>query len=387
MSRLTEEQRLVRARVSLMRNKRWQYLSGILMLGEHRVIDRAPSRIEEGVFQGGPVTAYTDGRDVYYGREYIRELSDPELEGVILHEAFHVMYRHMTVWRHLFLEDPARANAACDYVINLQIVQAGATLPPGVLYDEEFKGLDTKQVYDLLEGEDQPSAGHDGHDWDGAQDIPEQERKAFAREIDRALREGAILASRSGENRPRELTDLLRPQVDWREVLREFVKTNVKGNEYATWRRPARRHIHSGVYIPGQISDAMGHAVVAVDTSGSVSDKELTIALSEVEGIAQDVTPDRMDLLYWGHEIAGHETYEGEDVLSFTRSTKPIGGGGTQVSVVFDLIEEEGWEPQCVIIVTDGYTPWPKQPPSYPVLFVMTSGITAPFGQTVRLMQ
>lgn len=379
MAALTAEQRLARARVSIIRNPRWQYLSGILMLGEHTVVNDIP-------------TARTNGRDVQYGRSFVMGLTEDQLEGLVLHEAFHVMYKHLTVWQHLYRENADLANRACDYVINLQIVDAGHELPPGGCISERFRGMDSLQVYRILKDEQDGTGdsasnepGFDEHDWESAQEMDAQEREQLVKEIDRALREGAILMGKQGGKRPRELGELLAPQIDWREALREFVTNHVKGNDYSTWKRPNRRHMHAGIYLPTQMSDTMGHIVVGVDTSGSIGNDELNAALSEIQAIAQDAQPERLDLLYWDYNVAGHETYDEQNMVDLVRSTKPTGGGGTRVEAAFEFADRRGWKPQCAVIITDGYTPWPASPPSYPVLFVMTSDVVAPFGVSVRL--
>lgn len=389
MAALTAEQRVARARVSIIRNPRWQYLSGILMLGEHTVVDSIP-------------TARTNGRDVQYGRKFVMGLTEGQLEGLVLHEAFHVMYKHLTIWQHLYREDAKLANQACDYVINLQIVDAGHELPPGGCLSERFRGMDSLQVYRLLKqekqdggggdsGEGQPGQGgeqpegFDEHDWEGAQEMDEPERQKLVKEIDRALREGSMLMGKGAGKTPRELGELLAPQIDWREALRDFVTNHVKGRDYSCWRRPNRRHLHSGIYLPTQITESMDHLIVGVDTSGSVSTHELNAALSEIQGIAQNVVPDRLDLMYWDYNVARHETYDEQNIQELARSTKPEGGGGTRVEAAFEYVSDQGWRPQCAVIITDGYTPWPSSPPPYPVLFVMTSHVVAPFGVTVKL--
>lgn len=388
MAGLTAEQRLARARVSIIRNPRWQYLSGILMLGEHKVVNNIP-------------TARTNGRDVEYGRKFLDTLTEDQIEGLVLHEAFHVMYKHLTVWERLYREDADTANKACDFVINLQITDEGHVLPPGGCISERFRGMDTLQVYRILRKEKQDGGGGKGtqngqqggdegqgfdeHDWEGAQEMSTEEQESLAKEIDRALREGAMLAGKSDNaKRARELGELLAPKIDWREALREFVQNAVKGNDYSTWKRPNRRHMHSGLYLPTQLSDSMGHVVVGVDTSGSVDNDQLNAALSEITGITITVMPDRLDLIYWDYNVAGHETYDEQNMRDLVQSTKPAGGGGTRVEAMFDYVAGQNWQPKCAVVITDGYTPW-CSPPPYPVLFVMTSGIVAPFGTTIRL--
>ena len=98
---MLEERRVQKAKVSLMRNPKFALLSGILMVGRTSVVENLP-------------TACTNGRDDKFGREFVKELSDPELNFVVAHEAAHKMYRHLTTWTRLHDENPRLANAACD---------------------------------------------------------------------------------------------------------------------------------------------------------------------------------------------------------------------------------------------------------------------------------
>jgi len=370
MSQYTAEQRLVRTRVALVRNARWRYLSGVLFLGEHSIKDNIP-------------TACTDGRNARYGRKFVESLTDDELQGVVLHETFHIMYRHLYTWKHLYEKNAAKANAACDYVINLQIKDAGALLPAGALLDEKYRGMDAGQVFVLLD--DDPGASLDEHDWEGAENLGAEAREQLAKDIDQALREGAIQAAREGLAKARELTDLLSPKLNWREILAEFVSTSVRGGQYASWRRPQRRHLHSGLYLPSTVQDSLGHVVVAADMSGSVGRDDMMGMLTEMQAVAQQVTPARLDVLYWDSSVRRVETYEGEAVRSFVQSTQPMGGGGTRVAAVFDWVREAQVTPDCLIILTDGYTTWPASSTPYPVLVIMTTDQISPIGVTVRL--
>ncbi len=378
MQTLTAEQRLQKARTSLLRDSKWQYLAGILMLGKHTVVEDMP-------------TAATNGRDVQYGRRFVEGLTEPQLRGLILHEAFHVMYRHLTVWRGLFNQNATLANLACDFVINIQILDAGETLPPGACVDEKYRNWTALQVFgDLQQRTGEKGAGVgkplDEHDWEGAQDMSEQEKSGLTRDIDAALREGLVLAGRHKGSGYRHLQELLEPVIDWRAVLREFIVNSVKGNDYATWRRPARRHLHAGIYLPSLLSDRVGSVVIAVDTSGSIGGHELQRFISEVVGVCAVAEPERVDLLYWGSGVAGHETYEGEQCKQIQTATKPANGGGTDVSCVFDYLKEHHIEPTCIVVLTDGYTPWPAQV-SCPVLWAITTRQVAPWGVTVPVKE
>ena len=147
----------------------------------------------------------------------------------------------------------------------------------------------------------------------------------------------------------------MKAKVDWREVLREFISNTCKGNDYSTWARPNRRLLGQGVYLPSGISESMDELVIAVDTSGSMGQRELTIMLSEVKAVCDTVKPNRIRLLYWGHTVVGDEVYGVDELDSLVKSTKPKGGGGTDVTCVTDYMTEHNISPQAALVLTDGY--------------------------------
>lgn len=344
---LTAEQRLSKALVSIMSQPKYTALAGVLMIGEKTINDMP--------------TACTNGRDEMYGREFVDNLTDAELRWVVLHENYHKLYQHLTTWKHLWKIDPNTANQAMDYVINIKIMDDNtdgfAVIPKGGLIDAQYRDMDTAQVFDLIRqsNDDNDDGGMDEHDWEGAQDLSDEEKGALARDIDEAIRQGALAAGKMGGTDSRELEELLKPQVDWREVLREFISTTCAGNDYSTWARPNRRLMSQGVYMPSGISQSVGELVVAIDTSGSINKRTLTTFLSEVKSICDTVHPEQVRLLYWGHEVVGDESYKTDELDGLITSTKPMGGGGTDVNCVTQYMTAEGINPQACIVLTDGY--------------------------------
>ncbi len=344
---LTAEQRLSKALVAIMGSPKYTALAGVLMIGEKTVNDIP--------------TACTNGRDEMYGREFVEGLTDAELRGVVLHENYHKLYQHMSTWKHLWEIDPHSANQAMDYVINIKIADDNtdgfAVIPKGGLLDAQYRDMDTAQVFNLIHQSDDgdDDGGMDEHDWKGAQDLSDEEKGALARDIDEAIRQGALAAGKMGGTDSRDLEELLKPQVDWREVLREFISTTCAGNDYSTWARPNRRLMSQGVYMPSGISQSVGELVVAIDTSGSINKRTLTAFLSEVKSICDTVHPEQVRLLYWGHEVVGDESYKTDELDGLITSTKPTGGGGTDVNCVTQYMTAEGINPQACIVLTDGY--------------------------------
>jgi predicted metal-dependent peptidase len=186
----------------------------------------------------------------------------------------------------------------------------------------------------------------------------------------------------------RALEELLEPKIDWREVLREFVKSTCSAKDKSSWRKVNRRFLSTGVYMPSLIGEKVGHIVIGVDTSGSVGDAELAEFLSEVKGIAEEVNPEKVDLIYWDSEVAAHEEYEANNVSSIIASTRPAGGGGTSPSCVSTHLKYKNIKPECVIMLTDGYVggDWGNEWTA-PVLWCIVGGNTdvAPNGKTIHI--
>ena len=163
------------------------------------------------------------------------------------------------------------------------------------------------------------------------------------------------MAGKLGANGNRRFDELMQPQVNWREVLREFIQTTCTGNDYSTWKRPNRRYIGAGVYLPSGISERVDELVLAIDTSGSISDTAVALFLSEVQSICTTIKPDKVRLLYWGDEVVGDESYATHELDTLAQSTRPKGGGGTDVECVVEYMQQHQIKPQATIIFTDGH--------------------------------
>jgi predicted metal-dependent peptidase len=381
---LSAEDRITKAHIALMQDKRTLAYSGLLMVGKVEVKDDCP-------------TACTNGRDVIYGRAFVESLKDSELRFLILHETKHKLYQHLFVWRKIHEEDAWLANQACDYVINLEIQDLNKwgdflVMPEGGLVDEMYRGLDSGEVFARLKEDKKNGKGNGGkpldeHDWDGAKSLDEAEKEALAKEIDSAVRTGALLAGKQGGEVDRSFDAVMQSKVNWAEQLREFVSTVCAGKGDSTWAKPNRRWLQHDVYMPSQISESIGSICVGIDTSGSISGEDIAKALAELVSICDNTTPEKVDLLYWDTEVAAHEQYREENYSGLLTSTKPKGGGGSSSLCVFDYVVKNKLEPQCIVMITDGYIEFPQTAPLYPTIWVMVGNTTTvpPFGSVIRV--
>lgn len=403
MTKYTAEQLVQRAHLWLMRNPNYCLYSGVFMVGKTSVEDDVP-------------TACTDGRNTKYGRAFVEKLPEPEIRALVLHENLHKAFRHISIWKHLYKENPQLANIACDYVINLMIHDSDpqkrdVKLPDGGMLDEKYRGLDAGSVYrDLKKQADEnksvklkfvdgsekdvpvKSMGEalkdalDEHDWEGSEGMTTEEKDKLANDIDQALRQGQILAGKMGGNVPREVVDALEAKVDWRDALREFVTSFCAERDESTWRRPSRRWIGENVYMPSLIGESVGRLVIAIDMSGSIGAEEIGQFLGEVKQICERVKPEGIDLLYWDTAVCQHEKYEQDQLDNLLASTKPAGGGGTDAACIPAYIAEHKLKPECAVILTDGYVcSWGEW--ACPTLWGITSqDIVSPIGKTVQVV-
>jgi len=389
---LTEEQRIKKAHIALMKHPETALYSGVMMMGKTEVIDDAA------------VTAYTDGLNKKYGRGFLKTVCklDTEVAGLVLHENLHIGLRHMINNRDLFKENRALANKAADYVVNAIIVgikdKQLVKLPDGGLYDMRFENMSMREVYRILKKEQDEDGGDKGdstsgdggyefdeHDFDSgmdAEDIKEMDEK-----IDRALREGALLAGRLGVDIPRTISESLEPQVDWREALREFVASSTKGNDEYTWRKFNRRVIANDIYLPSMESETVGEVVVAIDTSGSIGQAQIDEFAAELLTICEAVEPEAVRVLWWDTRVHGEQLFKPQDYRNIASLLKPLGGGGTRVGCVSEYIKKNAINAECVIVFTDGYVESsPVWEITMPSLWLVTArrGWTPPAGKLVK---
>jgi predicted metal-dependent peptidase len=350
---ITEEQRIKKGHIALMKHPETALWGGVMMMGATEVVDEA-------------ITAYTDGINKKYGRTFLQTIcpTQPEVNGLILHENLHIGLRHHLHGADMFKEDGDKANKAADYVVNDMITEISkkypelVQLPRGGLYDPQYHNMSMREIYKLLkskkgggggggtpdkEGEKGSGSGggeyeFDKHDF--GKPMTQEEAKEMDGKIDRAIREGALLAGRLGIDQPRSVTDLLNPVIDWKKELADFVTSSCKGKDEYTWRKFNRRVISNDIYLPTVENETIGEVVVAIDTSGSIGQEQLNEFASELVSICEAVSPDAVRILWWDTKVHGEQLFT-DNYDQIGSMLKPLGGGGTRVSSVAEYINKK----------------------------------------------
>ena len=357
---LSAQTRLERSHFQCMSHPDFALLSGILMIGRSTIVNNIP-------------TACTDGVNKKYNEAFVLTLSEQEMNGVVLHENGHVMLRHMPMYRYLFDIDAKRANMACDYVVNGWIVDTDpqgkfAKLPKGSLYNADYSNLTVKEIFNLLdkqdeeegrgEGEgDEPTDGFDSHDWEGTDELTPEEVEEVGKEIEQAIREGTILVGKLKGNINRRVTDTLTPTIDWSVVYQDFMQSISNGRGTASWRQFNRRFLSKpfNMLMPHQYEEAIKEVVLAVDTSGSISDTVLAGVIAEMVKIVESVNPEVIRILWWDTGVDKEQVIKRDQSSNISHIAQASGGGGTRMSCVSEYIIAKGLKPDCVTVFTDGY--------------------------------
>jgi predicted metal-dependent peptidase len=356
-------------------------------------------------------TMATDGKSLFYNPGFVDTLNSATLSGVLAHEVMHPALQH-----HLRRSgrDPKQWNEACDYAINPLLLADGLMLPEGALVADRFHGMSAEQIYNLLETESEQQPRNEGaqennhgpaseppasgtpdvltapvsdggfgqvldasNESEGAE--PTQDH---AREWEIAVNQAVTLAKQAGKSPAglaRTLDEASRAAVDWRELLRRLWSDTTPADY--SWMRPNRRHLWTGLYLPGVVREGVGEIAIAVDCSGSVNQRLLGLFEAEVHSILEGQRPRRVHVMYFDAMVQRVDTYEaGESVV-----LRPVGGGGTEFGPCFEWLEEHGIRPETLVVLTDLCGGFPSSIPDYPVLWASTGRSQTPFGQVIPM--
>ncbi len=313
-------------------------------------------------------TAATDGRNLFYSREFFEKLSTKQVEFVVAHEILHNVFDHMSRREG---RDPQIFNAAADYCVNGQLIRDRiGEQPPEIkiFHDPKHYGKSAEQVYDEifedLEDQQLSALGEllDEHiDWekegkDGRPAYSKEELKKIRDEIREATMQAANAAGAGNvpANVARMIKDLTEPKMNWRDLLRQQIQSLIK-NDYS-FSRPNRKGWHTGAVLPGMKFDETIDVAVSLDMSGSITDAMANDFLSELKGIMDEYKDYNIKLWCFDTKVYNEQDfdgYNGEDILNYELK----GGGGTDFMCNWEYMKEHDINPKKFIMFTDGY-PW-----------------------------
>lgn len=333
--------------------------------------------------------------EMIYNPEFFEKLTDVERAGILKHEFYHLVFEHVT--GRLPEEGMTKMwNYATDLAINSHLLNElpEGALIPGEGYFEDMKpGLSAEQYFKLLkdkaegqdeeQGEGESGQGGEGESGEGGQSgdpsdgqgsgsgqgEPEPfddhsgwgEADNTATEIAKQrlkenIKKAAQEASKEGSwgsvpaSCRQEILDKLTAKVDWKKVLRYFIKTSQKANRSSTVKRINRRY----AYIhPGKKTQRVAKIAISIDQSGSVDDNMLALFFSELNKLANLAE----------FTVIPFDTRVEEDLIYVwkkgeTRKRERVMYGGTCFDAPTEYVNSKDFDGH--IILTDLMAPKPK---------------------------
>lgn len=338
-------------------------------------------------------TAYTDGSKICFSPKFMESLSDSELDFVLMHEVMHVALKHckrgLKYNQELF-------NIACDIVVNSNILNSkGMNLDAikvnGNVSMHQIEGKEgylftAEEVYEKLlkHATIIPSPGFDDHSkWEmdkEAEDDVNQKIIAIKDMEDRAHQNGKPGVGSIPVGVERLVKELKESRVNWRELLNEFIEFEI--NDY-TFTPPDRRY-DAEFFMPSfsEMDESVEDVLFMVDTSGSMTIEDITLVYSEINGAIQAFYGRLKGLIgFFDAKVYTPIPFDSSIDLS---KLVPKGGGGTSFHNVFRYVMQMENKPKYLIILTDGYAPFPKEEEkgNIPLLWLLTNDeVKPPYGK------
>ena len=356
-------------------------------------------------------TLATDGRHFYYNNDFVHRLTPKQAEFGFAHEVLHNVFDHMG---RRYGRDPQLSNIAADYAANQILKDERIGEVPDwikIFQDNKYRGWSYEQIYDELyekaekidisalgdlldehlDGSEQEGEGGEGDDdkegnGKGRPKLTAEEKKQIRDEIKEAM-VAAAQAAGAGKvpaGVARMIQAFTEPKMDWRQMLRMNIQSILKSN--FSFSRPNRKSQHCGAVLPGMMNEETIDVSVAIDMSGSISDKMARDFLSEVKGIMDEYQDFKLDLWCFDTDVYGYKQFT-SDTADEIMEYQCQGGGGTDFDANWQFMKNEQIEPKKFIMFTDGYPCGSWGDDNYcDTLFVIhgNDAIIAPFGQTAH---
>lgn len=322
----------------------------------------------------------TDGNNLYYNPSWIDSLTLEETTFFVTHEVMHCALEHLSEERRAY-RPKKKWDRACDYAANDIIDQQHSKYlkaPANILFDNAFRGWAVERIFGTLADVDEDE--YDVHVCCSGKDLDKLKNEWRIRIIQAynyAKQVGHLPAGME-----EYIKELVSPKIPWQETLRRYVDRLCR-DDYS-FMRPNRKTAYLNLYFPSFLTLGLGIIYFIVDTSGSISKKELVQFVSELNAILQTFHAE-VHVVQCDAEVQSHEILEPMQEID-PESIVMRGRGGTRFSPPFELIEKEGMPPTAAIYMTDGGSnDFPEEHPSYPVLWISTTKAEYPFGEVIFL--
>jgi predicted metal-dependent peptidase len=372
---------VTKARLDLMQMPAATFVTTLALMMK-QIIDDTPQNM----------TAATDGLAIFYNTGFFLGLTRKQRPTLIAHEAMHAALDHMELAKahNISTENHMRFNRAADYVINDFLVLAGFEPLPNWCHDVKYRGMNTLEVYRLLQ-EDPSEDSSGGLPMDDLRKPGASEPGLSESEVKQAIKanitSAAVAAKMKGGSAagsiPADvqvfLDSLLKPKLPMAAHLRKFFNAIDKSNY--SWQKLNRR-FHP-MLMPGLQGKKLGHIAFAFDMSSSVSDKDIQRYVSELMGVIRNLKPEKITLVQFTCEIKSVHRLK---TLRELAALELRGRGGTDIEPLMAWAKLN--KPTALCVFTDGEYSHPSFNPGCPVMW-MIHGYSkdmfhCDFGTTIR---
>lgn len=371
-------------------------------------------------------TTFSDGKTFYYNRDYIDALDTEQTQFALSHEALHCALSHFHRRGHRIKH---RWSLACDFAVNPLLIKDGLKPTPDAMYLREYEGMTAEEIYPCLEHDDNVGERDQNDDDNGADKstnkdaqsgsanekkcseqqkdsqpdsarseqtdaaggkhgttpppMSETELESLSTQWQQRLAAAAQLAIQSGKlegDMARMVDHLLQPKLPWRMLLARYFTATAR-DDYSYVRPSTRR---GGPAVYPSLRSHQVDVVVAVDSSGSISENEINEFISEIDAIKSHIRA-RITLLCCDSKLndACPWFFEQWDAFKFDVALR--GGGGTSFRPVFDWVAAQDKAPDAVVYFTDADGVFPEIEPTYPVVWLVKGKSAVPFGERIQL--
>ena len=330
---------------------------------------------------------------VYLDPEILRVTDVPTAGFWLIHQVSHLLRHHADRYP---AQDSRRAdpvsgrnearrcwNLAADSEINDDLVAGDAAMPSTAVRPAALSlpdSLTAEEYWDLLGGDEaRPEdpgrgdperrgdcgSGCDGspRPWDsGTTGVGQAGRRLVERDVARRIKEHQRRCGNMSAGWQRWADEVLEPSVSWQRLLASAVRlgvADVAGRVDFSYRKPSRRSSVTPDVVLPSLRQPLPKVAMVLDTSGSMNDHMLSQCLAEVQGVLRGLGVGRR---YLRIVCCDATAFEAQKVLE-ARDVQLLGGGGTDMGAGLAQAAELRPRPDLIIVLTDGFTPWPAQPP------------------------
>ena len=316
---------------------------------------------------GVRVNSRTQRFELLYNPDFFAQLTDLERTDVLKHEFYHLIFEHVTTRKPADVKDRVW-NFAADLAINshLDHLPSGSLKPGEGPFADFPSGLAAEAYLKRLEKmkeETGSESGGDGLPEDGQFDDHGQwgsdgEADEIARErlkdyVKKASEEASASSSGWGTipyDVRKDILAKIKSSLDWKKVLRYFVKTSTRANKTTTVKRLNKRYryIHAGHKIK-----RLARIAISIDQSGSVDDAMLAAFFGELSKLAKLAT---FTVVPFDTRVEDSLVYEWKKGQN--HKTERVMCGGTDFNAPTDWVNKREFDGH--IVLTDLMAPKPK---------------------------